>query len=580
MTGRLVTVLLFCIFRTAAFQAPFEPGVPGGTLRVAQKAEPKTLNPLVAIDAPSREVIRLLHADLITINRYTQRTEPALAESWKAAKDGRSFTLALRKGVHFSDGHPFDADDVIFTFQVYTDKAVAAPQRDLLMVGEEPVRVRKTGSHTVVVTLSQPYAAAERIFDGIAILPRHLLEADYRAGRLAKIWTVASTPQSMAGLGPFRFREHKAGEWIRLDRNPYYWKSDANRRRLPYFDEVVLRATGTEENQVIRFLAGELDVLGRLAARSYAAIEQKALPDVQLVDAGSSLEYNVAFFNLNTSAPAHVASKQTWFGDKRFRQALSLAADREGMARLVYGGRATPLWGHVPPGNRIWAAQDIAKPPRSIPAAKQILTQVGFQWDSAGRLLDRAGTPVRFTIVVSSSNSERSRLATILASDWRELGIDVQVVPLEFRALLDRLMNSKDYDACLLGFGGGDADPNPEMNIWLSSGSMHFWNPQQKSPATPWEARLDELMRRQMTTTDFAARHALFREVQQIVAGERPVISLVSPNVLVAARRSVGNFRPAILDSYALWNAEYLYRVTSTGGLGQITKSAQVPGKR
>ncbi|MBL8219201.1 MAG: ABC transporter substrate-binding protein [Bryobacterales bacterium] len=561
MTVWLVTVLLFCIFWTAAFAAPFETGVHGGTLRVGQKAEPKTLNPLVAIDAPSREVIRLLHADLITINRHTQHTEPALATSWKASTDGRSFTVELRKGVRFSDGHAFDADDVLFTFQVYTDQAVAAPQRDLLLVGGEPVRVRKTGSHTVVVTLSQPYAAAERIFDGIAMLPRHLLEDDYRAGRLAKIWTVASTPESMAGLGPFRFREHKPGEWIRLERNPHYWKNDAKGRRLPYFDEILMRATGSEENQVIRFLAGELDVLGRLTARSFATLEQKGMGDVQLVDAGSSLEYNVAFFNLNASAPAPVAAKQVWFSDKRFRQALSLAADREGMAKLVYGGRATPIWGHVPPGNRLWAAKDIARPPRSISAAKQMLKQSGFRWDSAGGLLDRAGRPVRFSIAVASSNSERSRLATMLASDWREIGMEVQVVPLEFRALLDRLMNSKDYDACVLGLGGGDADPNPEMNIWLSSGSMHLWNPQQKSPATPWEARLDELMRQQMTTPDLAARFALFREVQQIVAEEKPVISLVSPNVLVGARRSVGNFRPAILDSYALWNAEYLFRV-------------------
>lgn len=562
MRVRFVAVLLLCMASPAVSQAPFEPGVHGGTLKVAQKAEAKTLNPLVAIDIPSREVIRLLHASLITINRHTQRTEPALAASWKAAKDGRSFTLELRKGVRFSDGHPFDADDVIFTFQVYTDKAVAAPQRDLLMVGGQPVAVRKAGTHTVIVELSQPYAVAERLFDDVVILPRHLLEADYRAGRLPKIWTLASNPETIAGLGPFRFREHRPGELIRLERNPHYWKSDAKGRRLPYFDELVMRATGSEENQVIRFLAGDLDVLGRLAARSFSAIEQKGPRDTQMVDAGSSLEYNVAFFNLNAAAPAAVAAKQAWFRDKRFRQALSLAADRQAMVRLVYGGKATPLWGHVPPGNRLWAAKDIPQPARSIPAAKQLLKQCGFQWDAEGRLLDRARVPVRFTILVSSSNTERSQMATLLASDWRELGMDVQVAPIEFRALLDRVMNTKDYDACLLALGGGDADPNPEMNVWLSSGSMHLWNPQQKTPGTPWEARLDELMRRQMVTTDVSARFALFREVQHIVAEERPVISLVSPNVLVAARRAVGNFRPAILDSYALWNVEYLYRVT------------------
>src|SRR5689334_13551814 len=94
----------------------------GGPLVVAQKAEPKTLNPITALDAPSREVIRRMTADLISINRHTKGIEPALAKSWITSKDGRVYILQLRRGLRFSDGHPFDADDVVFTFQVYLDE--------------------------------------------------------------------------------------------------------------------------------------------------------------------------------------------------------------------------------------------------------------------------------------------------------------------------------------------------------------------------------------------------------------------------------------------------------------------------
>jgi len=100
------------------------------------RAEPKTLNPLTAADAPSREVILgAMQADLIHINRATQHTEPALAKSWKVSTDGLQYTLALRKGLRFSDGEPVDADDILFTFRVCLDEKVHATQRDLLIVG-------------------------------------------------------------------------------------------------------------------------------------------------------------------------------------------------------------------------------------------------------------------------------------------------------------------------------------------------------------------------------------------------------------------------------------------------------------
>ena len=121
-------------------------------------------------------------ADLIHINRETQQTEPALARSWTVSPDGRRFTLSLRRGVRFSDGDPFDADDVLFSFQVYMDEKVASPQRDLLIVGGQPIAVRKLDQETVQVDLAEPYAAAERLFDSIAMLPRHLLETALQGG--------------------------------------------------------------------------------------------------------------------------------------------------------------------------------------------------------------------------------------------------------------------------------------------------------------------------------------------------------------------------------------------------------------
>lgn len=536
---------------------PWEKGKHGGRLIVAQKAESKTLNPVLAIDAPSREAIRLLHADLISINRHTLRTEPALAESWTVSADGRQYRLKLRRGVHFSDGHPFDADDVVFTFQVYTDPKTAAPQRDLLQIAGKPVSARKVDTHTVVLELAGPYAAAERIFDGIAMLPRHLLEADYKAGRIAQVWNLATAPEKIAGLGPFRFAQYKPGEAIVLERNSHYWKKDDSGAPLPYLDEIQLRPLGAEDAQVLRFTSGGVDVLNRISARSMDALgkETAARQDIHLEDLGGGLESNFLFFNLNPATATHRAI----FQNADFRRAVSAAIDREAIVRLVFGGKATPLWTHVTPANAHWVNRSLPRPAKSLDTARALMRKAGLTTNAQGRLCTANGKPLEFTILAASSSQERPQMATLVAGDLRELGIGVQVVTLELRALVDRVLNTKDYDACVLGIGGGDADPNPEMNVWLSSGSMHLWHPAQDKPATPWEAELDSLMREQMVTLDAAKRKRLFDRVQQIEWEQAPVIALASPNILVAARRRLGNFRPAILDPYTLWNAERLY---------------------
>ena len=538
-------------------------GSHGGRLVVALRAEPRSLNPAAAADAPSREVIGRMTGDLIHIDRSTHATEAALAREWKRSTDGREYTLTLRKGIRFSDGHPFDADDVVFTFRVLLDERTGAPQRDLLIVGGQPIRVTKVDEYTVKVTISQPYAAAERLFDSIGILPQHLLREPYEKGAMGQIWSVATPAKAIAGLGPYRLKEYVAGQRLVLERNPYYWKTDASKRRLPYIDELVFLFTGNEDAQVIRFQSGDSDVLNRASADNFAVLaREQTAKRYQLKDLGPSLEYNFLFFNQNDLTGknlAQVTAKQQWFGDLGFRKAVSRAIDREGIARLVYRGRAVPLWGNVSPGNRLWVNTSLPRLPRSVTEARAILKSSGFAWRPDGALIDRQGRPVAFTIVTSSTSAQRTEMATLIQADLKELGMDVQVVPLEFRALVDRVFQTFDYDASILGLGGGDADPNGEMNVWLSSGSNHLWRLGQNTPATPWEAEIDRLMQSQLVTLDYRERKRLFDRVQAVVAEQLPFIFLAAPHILVGARADLGNFQPAVLDHYTLWNVERLF---------------------
>ncbi len=120
-------------------------------------------------------------------------------------------------------------------------------------------------------------------------------------------------------------------------------------------------------------------------------------------------------------------------------------------------------------------------------------------------------------------------------------------------------MHAKEYEACLLGAGSPDADPNSDINVWLSNSQLHLWSPLQAHPATPWEAEIDRLINEQKYARTFEQRKKLYDRAQEILWEYQPMIFLAGPDVLTGARKSIGNFRPAGLEPYLLWNAEQLY---------------------
>lgn len=538
-------------------------GRPGGRLVVSLRAEPKTLNPLIFSDTPSKLVIWRMMADLVHINRYTQQPEPALAKSWTVSPNGRLYTLKLRRGLRFSDGLPLTADDVVFSFQVYLDEAVHAPQRDLLIVAGKPILVRKVDAETIQFELAAAYGPGLRLFDGFAILPRHLLDGPYRAGKLEQTWSPSSPPTEIAGAGPFRLKEYVPGQRLVLEKNPFYWKTDEKGTRLPYMNELDFLFIPNEDSQVLRFQSGDIDVISRVSSMNFSMLQAKgSTAGYMLQDAGPSLEWTFLFFNMNDLSKKNlpqIADRQKWFSNTGFRQAISFAVDREGIVRLVYQGRATSIWSPVTPGNKQWYDQQLKRPGRSLDQARQILRNAGFSWNSDGALLDSSNRPVEFSLIVSSSNAERSKISTIIQDDLRQLGMHVTVVPLESRAVLSRVLDSEDYEACVLGLASGDSDPNADSNVWLSDGGTHLWNLHRATPATPWEGEIDTLMRNQLIARTFAERKKAFDRVQELLAENQPLTFLVSPHILIGVKKDLGNFNPAVLDPVDLWNVEDLY---------------------
>jgi len=542
-----------------------EIGVRGGRLLFAQRSEPKTLNPVIAIDLSSRQILELLNADLIHINGATQRTEPALARTWTVSADKREYTLTLRRGLRFSDGQPFTVDDVMFTFQVYLDEKMHSPQRDMLVVAGKPLQVRKTGPDTVRFSLDAPYAAAERMFDSVFILPKHLLEKSYKAGEAANAWPLTVAAREIAGLGPFRLKQYVPGERLVVERNPYFWKQDAGGNALPYLDEIAAVNTGGAQGEAMRFAAGEIDLVDRLSPGDFVVLGRQANSRrIRLADLGPGLEFDFLFFNLNGGRRSGTSllpgpEAKAGYDNVAFRRAVSTAIDRQALIRLAYNGKAYPLSTFVPPGDSRWVDKDIPAWQYSKEQARRILRDAGFTWNGEGRLESSAGKTLRFSLVYNASNPQHGEMAALIQQDLEQIGIGMTLVPLEFHSLLDRVFRTFDYEAAIMALAGGDADPNSEINIWSSQGSTHVWDLTHNGPEPPWQEEINRLMQRQMIIPEYPRRKAIYDRVQELVWRNLPITCLISPNILVGAKDNVGNFHPVILGDHILWNADRLY---------------------
>jgi peptide/nickel transport system substrate-binding protein len=540
---------------------------PGNRLVVSKSAGPRTFNRLISADEQTNSIADCLMGRLIRINRQTHEPEAELALTWQTSPDGKALTCELRPDVKFSDGHPFTADDVIFSFRVLNDPAIGSPASDPFEFDGRRMQVEKLDSHKVRFVFPAPYAAAERLLDGIPILPRHILEPAYLAGTFEQAWNLSTPPETIVGLGPFKLKEHVAGQRVTLTRNEYYWKTDATGKRLPYLDELIFNIDPDRNTQLLKFQQGETDLLSPVNADdvpALTALEREG--KIKITNLGPSLIREILWFNLNSGIqpksgkPLVDPVKLSWFKDVRFRQAVSYAIEREAIVKLVFSGQASPQWGFLSPGDRHWFNPQVKRYPHDLDRAKSLLAEAGFRYQNDRGLTDRQGRPVTFTLITNAGNVLRQKMSALIQADLARLGIKVNLATLESRALLSTINEGLNYEACLLAIVSGDTDPTSHVNILSSRGLTHWWHPRQAKPATDWEARIDDLMKKQMSTLDPTERKKLFDEIQSILAEQQPFIFLVSRHLIVASKTEIGNLRPALLPDFVLWNCEELYR--------------------
>jgi peptide/nickel transport system substrate-binding protein len=525
----LITIALACLAGHAIAQS-------GGELRFCLRMEPKTFDPLKVEDEASASIRYLTGGVLVRVNRQTQELEPELAQSWKVSKDGRQITFRLRSGVSFSDGTPFSAEDVAYTIQQLMDPSLHSATGDAFRSGTGNVETKIISPTQISVTFPAPVAGLDRLFDQVAILSER------------------SSKKEGAVLGPFMLADYKPGATVLLKRNPHYWKSDEQGRKLPYLDSIRLDIQANRDVEMLRFKRGELDLINSLDTDYF---DKLAATSPQLVhDAGPSLDSEQLWFNEVAKAPIP-AYKKNWFRSANFRRAISQAINREDLSRIVYRGHAQPALGPFSPANKFWFNNNLKPQTYNPDAALKALQADSFRMEN-GALKDKDGNAVVLSIITNAGSKPRERMAVLIQDDLQKIGIHVNVVTLDFPSLIERMTQTFDYEAIILGLTNVDLDPNGEMNVWLSSSENHQWNPQQKVPETTWEAEIDRLMRAQAASTDPKRRKEAFDRVQEIVAEQEPFIFLINKNALSAVSTAVHGATPVILSPQTFWNADRL----------------------
>ncbi|MFH1046070.1 MAG: ABC transporter substrate-binding protein [Candidatus Omnitrophota bacterium] len=546
-------VVFYLAISTTTFAAnEYSPviGKPGGELILPTISDPKSFNPILAKETSTTAITSLIFEGLTQTNGVTTEVEPNLARSWEVDATGQVWTFHLRDDVQWSDGQPFSADDVVFTFnELIYNPDIPNSAGDIFTIEGQPFKVEKVDAHTVRFILPVKFAPFLRGM-GQEILPKHLCAAAVKEGSFNSLWGLDAPLTSVVGTGPFMLSEYLANESITLTKNRRYWKKDEAGTPLPYLEKIIYVVLQNLDTALLKFQEGELDYYG-LRGSDFALLKPlEERKNFTIFRTGPAFGSNFLVFNQNrgrdpaNAKPYLSAEKLSWFCDQRFRQAAAHCIDKQAIIDIVMNGLGVPQDSDMSPSAGFFYCPEVKKYDYNLAQARSILAEAGFiDRNQDGILEDALGNKVEFSLVTNSGNNQRVDIANIIRKDLEQVGFKVYFTQLEFNSLVSKLNSSYDWDAVVLGLTGG-IEPHFGNNVWQSSGHLHLWYPRQEQPASEWEKRIDQIFNLAVQELDSQKRKDLYDEWQRIVAEELPLIYTVLPETIFAVRNKFGNLYP------------------------------------
>jgi peptide/nickel transport system substrate-binding protein len=548
-----------------------------GTILASAISDPKSFNYITAREVSTTDVLGFVYEGLVRTDGKTYETEPSLAESWSVSSDSTTWTFNLRRDVVWSDGEPFTARDVVFTYNdlIFNEK-VAAGMRDLLQVDGKVFEVKMIDSWTVTINTHKPFAPFLRTI-GSGILPWHKHASVEDFNQALGI----NTPlQEIVGTGPFMVTEFTPGQRVVLEANPRYWQKDEHGKPLPRTKKLIIYTVPDLDAEIEWFKSGRTDFVGvRGADWPVLAANHSGYT---MRNMGPRFSSTYITFNQNTGASIP-NERKAWFRNRGFREAVAWAIDRGTIVEGIYNSLAFAQHSPIPEANKLFYDSGITHYTYDLKKAEKLLEEAGFRKNEKGELLDEKGNRVAFEIMTNAGNNERVRSATVIADGLRKLGMDARVNAMDFNALVDRLDNDLNWEACVLGLTSS-LDPHNGANIWRVEGDLHMFNQKPRKPpedasaaanrkyqkdlaawragVQPWEREIEGIFEEGASELDPAKRFALYSRFQRLVSRELPFIYTVSPAALYATRDRIEGVDPSPIGSTTLGavlhNVEFL----------------------
>ncbi len=521
-------------------------------------SNPKHFNSIMVRDTASAWVPARMFHSLVERDTMTMEHVPVLAESWEVAEDGLSITFRLRQGIRWSDGEPFTADDVMFTWRdLWLNPDVGARRVIWELPDGTMPSFEKIDDYTVRVIVSTWFRPLLGAVGDTPILPRHKLWQYVRKLNPAlekcqfnTAWGVDVDPKAMVGTGPYVLEKFIPDLAIKMVRNLHYWQFDPAGTQLPYFDRLLVHIVESIDVAILKFRAGKTDAVGP-RPEDVAAMVAEARGRGYRVLIHDTPHFGQEF--LSFLQDVEDPNLRGLFRDLRFRQAMSHSIDRDEIIDGLFLGMGVELWSPVSIPSPFYAPEKKLLFRYNLDKARALLDDIGLRdtdGDGIREFPDR--TPVRFTVMTNAGNTLREGIGLLLQADLRKIGIDMIFTPIPFPTLVGRLTSATGWEGVIIGFTGA-IDPHGAGVIWKSTGDLHFWRfsaggpdgrlPEKFPVADPmeWSARVDELWALQAAAKSDAEAFPYFAEFQRIVAENLPVIYTAARTFQFAIYDHLGN---------------------------------------
>jgi peptide/nickel transport system substrate-binding protein len=417
---------------------------------------------------------------------------PDLAESWSVNDEGTEWTFNLRDDVTWHDGEPFTAEDVVFTIEAIRNPESASRWSAAFVTLDT---VEALDDHTVRFTFTEPFAPMlSTLAYNLSIVPEHVLAGQ----NLQAPQEFISNP---IGTGPYRFMEHVSGSHFIVEANPDYYEG------APEIQQIFFRVMPDVNTQVAQLLTGELDI-----SWTVEPIHEERLRSANNIEITSVHIPRWDWLPLNLSNPL--------FQDKRVRQAMTYALDRQAIVDIVLNGYGEVAHGPIPPAIA-WVPRDNVPEISYDPErALELLEEVGWTRGDDGLLRNGQGETFSFTLLADRGNPTRDQIYLIAQEAWQEIGMDVNIETTEWNTVLARYREG-DYDTRL---GWWVIKPDPDLyDYFHTNGALNqilYSNPE-----------VDDLLERGRAEVDEEERAAIYHELQQILAEDMPSIFLYLPAI-------------------------------------------------